>query len=761
MTDPLPFPDNATWFGPLDPLQPVAPPGIAGRRLDYLPGQNLLIDARGDSSVPARVLRALADDCDLVRLAIETRKDQLSALEWAIQPRAGMAADPAGIARATALFRAPTPDYGWDEWVRLLVEDMLVLDAATIYPRRSLSGTVLALEPIDGGTIKRVIDDWGRTPAPPQPAYQQVLKGLPATGYTADELVYLPRNPRTHRLYGLSPVEQVLLTVNMALRRQVHKLEYYTEGSQPDAFFGVPPDWTVEQLKSYQEYWDGLMAGNTAERRRIKFIHGDVKFVETKPAILKDEFDEWLARVVCYAFSVSPGPLVREQNRATAQTQDRTALREGMAPLMRWLKRLVDRVLGQVLDLPGLELVWQDTVEQDPGTLAQIAVALVNAGIQTRNEARATLGLGPLPGGDVLASATPLNPVTSVPLAKADADWRPDEHPRQPQGASGGIGGQFAPKGGAEAAEVANTSATLPATPATTIAPRPLDEEGGSAASDGKSPSEDAPGDDPGPDFDVDIMGNPTSFRGQAASDIAVGVGSTAAAGAAYIAVEAALSALGGEAAATGRRLIQDLLDDEGGAVPRPPKPPEDEPAPGEEPPGIGHNEGPSLEDAPELPDEKPDGPLRLGNPLRNFLDWAAECMKLDPERTLTIVRDVANLLHWAKDYLPWMEEYLSPPKPLQELQDGVKTPREGTDVHHIVEQSSARDANFPESEINGSGNLVRISRIQHWEITSWYATKNKNFGGLSPRDYLQDKSWDERRKVGLWALREFGALEP
>ena len=471
MADPIPFPDNATWFGPLDPLQPVAPPGIAGRRLDYLPGANLLVDARGDGSVPARVLRALADDCDLVRLAIETRKDQLAALDWVIQPRAGMASDPADVALATSLFRSPTPDFGWDEWVRALIEDMLVLDAATLYPRRSLGGRVVALEPIDGGTIKRVIDDWGRTPIPPQPAYQQVLKGLPATGYTAEELVYLPRNPRTHRLYGLGPVEQVLLTVNMALRRQVHKLEYYTEGSQPDAFFGVPPDWTVEQLKAYQEYWDGLLAGNTAERRRIKFIHGDVKFVQTKPAILTDAFDEWLARVVCYAFSVSPGPFVREQNRATAETQDRAALREGLAPLMRWLKRLVDRVLGQVLGLPGLELAWQDTTEQDPGTLAQIAVALVGAGIQTRNEARATLGLPPLPGGDTLASATPINPVTPEVMAKANGDdWQPDEHPRQPEGAPDSIGGQFAPKSGAEVG--GNPNLMVP-TAATLAAPAP------------------------------------------------------------------------------------------------------------------------------------------------------------------------------------------------------------------------------------------------------------------------------------------------
>ena len=135
--------------------------------------------------------------------------------------------------------------------------------------------------------------------------------------------------------------------------------------------------------------------------------------------------------------------------------------------------------------LPGLELTWQDTNEQDPQTLAQIAVSLVSAGIQTRNEARATPGLPPLPGGDALTSAMPLNPVATE--AMADGDWQPDEHPRQPQGAPDGKGGEFAPKSGAE---VADTGATVSAAPPAAEAPRPLDDETGSIPSDGKPAAE-------------------------------------------------------------------------------------------------------------------------------------------------------------------------------------------------------------------------------------------------------------------------------
>jgi hypothetical protein len=122
-----------------------------------------------------------------------------------------------------------------------------------------------------------------------------------------------------------------------------------------------------------------------------------------------------------------------------------------MAPLMRWLKRVVDRVLGQVLGWPDLQFSWSDSTEQDPEKQAQIAVALVGAGIATRNEARATIGLPPLPVGDALTTLGPVTPLAQTlrdeGLAKAEDDWDSDLHPRWPQGAPDSQGGRFAPKG--------------------------------------------------------------------------------------------------------------------------------------------------------------------------------------------------------------------------------------------------------------------------------------------------------------------------
>jgi hypothetical protein len=55
----------------------------------------------------------------------------------------------------------------------------------------------------------------------------------------------------------------------------------------------------------------------------------------------------------------------------------------------------------------------------------------------------------------------------------------------------------------------------------------------------------------------------------------------------------------------------------------------------------------------------------------------------------------------------------------------------------------------------------VRVPTLKHWEITGWYMTKNKDFGGVSPRDYLRGKSWDEKVRVGRDALIRYKVLKP
>ena len=389
-----------TWFGPLQPLAPMAPPEVKGRQFDYPFGANLNYIPRAEDGVSFAELRGLADALPLLRAVIETRKDQIAGQSYAVRARAR--ADTPDLSKnidVVARFLArPDRRHSFADWLRMLVEEMLVIDAATIYPRYARGGGLYSLDIIDGATIKPLIGEDGRAPEAPDPAYQQILKGVPAADFSADELIYLPRNLRAHRLYGMSPVEQIALTVNIALRRDAATLDYYKTGSSPDAFATLPKEWTADQIRSFQDYFDALMSGNLARRRMTKFMPADFKLIETRQPPLKDQYDEWLARIICYAFSVPASAFVSQVNRATSETLRMQATQEGLVPLKNWIKSALDRVICERMNEPGLEFVWVGDDAVDPLQQAQTLEILVGAGIKTREEARAELGLGPAGG---------------------------------------------------------------------------------------------------------------------------------------------------------------------------------------------------------------------------------------------------------------------------------------------------------------------------------------------------------------------------
>lgn len=387
------------WFGPSEPMTPMvtgaAQPSVAGRQLDFPVAFNRTITPRSTEAVSFVQLRQFADMCDVLRIVIETRKDQMAKMKWIVKRKDGADAD-ARCQEITDFLQMPDREHDWDTWLRMLLEEVLVTDAPALYVRKTNGGGLYAVEPLDGATIKRVLDDHGRTPIAPDPAYQQVLKGIPVINYSTDELIYRPRNQRVWKIYGYSPVEQIIMTVNTALRRAVHVLQAYTEGNMPEALIGVPETWTIETIKEFQKYWDSYMEGDTAQRRKGKFVPGLLKYQPTKEPVLKDEFDEWLARVVCFAFSIPPTPFIKSNNRATAESAQEAAISEGLAPIMQWVVNMMNLIITRHFGYTDICFDWNVEKEQDPFIKAQIDKIYVDAGVVTEDEIRSDLGREPL-----------------------------------------------------------------------------------------------------------------------------------------------------------------------------------------------------------------------------------------------------------------------------------------------------------------------------------------------------------------------------
>ena len=423
------------WFGPLNPQAPSAPPEVSGRRFDFPSGYNLNLEPRSYKPIKFADLRALAETYDVLRTVIETRKDQMVRLQWNIKPREDahgkkMAKpnDPI-LNEIREFFEMPDGHNFWDAWLRMLLEDLFVLDAPAVYCRRNRGGKLIALDNIDGATLKVIIDNWGRIPEPPIPGYQQTLHGLPALNYTKDDIIYRPRNMRSNQVYGYGPVEQIIMTVNIALRRQIFMLQYYTEGNVPEALIGAPDNWTPEQIAKFQEWFDSILAGETGSRRRARFIPGGAakNYIDTKSGALTDTTDEWLTRVICFAFSITPTPFMRQVNRATAESQKEQAQEEGLAPIQLWVQSYINYIIRKEWKRSDIHFAWEIPEDVDAEKQSNILVNYVKTGVFSINMALDKLGEDPIENGDQHLA---LLPTGWVPIA-----------PTNQFGAAGGAAG--------------------------------------------------------------------------------------------------------------------------------------------------------------------------------------------------------------------------------------------------------------------------------------------------------------------------------
>ena len=147
----------------------------------------------------------------------------------------------------------------------------------------------------------------------------------------------------------------------------------------------------------------------------------------------------------------------------------------------------------------------------------------------------------------------------------------------------------------------------------------------------------------------------------------------------------------------------------------------------------VGHNQGPPLDDAPEIPQQKPSSESKINDFLQAAAEWLARAglrRVLEAGLEATLGGPIGDFLlaletaYWLSSYLSYIQAYLDAPKTWEQLQQNAGT---GYDLHHVVEQSSAKDG-VPPSMIYSPENEVPIPRLKHWEINAWLDTPNPEF---------------------------------
>lgn len=428
---------------PIDPLDPRT--GRPEPRVWEYP-QSWNLPGNNRREVPWQVLRAAAAGVGLIRRCIEVRKAHVADLQWSWSVRAtvvekaynssrdkgydAIAAElreqhQAEIERLTARWEQPWPHQDWtfDQWVRSMLEELLVIDAGVIYPRMSLAGEILDLEQVDGSTIKPLLDYRGIRPAPPFPAYQQETWGFPRgewaasttldaegnevidNAYASSEMFYFRANPRVTSPYGLSPVEQALIDSRLYLKRMNWMLAEYEDGSTPLTWIETPENPGQDMKPADRRIWEESVnaeySGNNAARHRMKVGAPGWKIHQLTSADerYKPDFDLHLIKLVAGYFGVTATELGFSETTGLGSAgwqegQAEVGGRVGLRPDVKALTGLINGVSRQFLNAPPeIEFSFIDPASENDKDSDSVADAQLKRAVITINDDRRRLKL--------------------------------------------------------------------------------------------------------------------------------------------------------------------------------------------------------------------------------------------------------------------------------------------------------------------------------------------------------------------------------
>lgn len=404
----LPASIASAWFGPGNPIPPVAPPGTAPRTRNYRYNANIQYEPGKQRTFSYEQMRNLADTCYPLRIIAERFKARIASHDWEFRlaPNPGEPKDSVSnrswqdnrVKKLTKMFQQPDGEHDWPEWIKGWLEDNIVIDAACVWADRDRRGDIGALVGLDGATINRVITDEGRTPMPPYVAYQQIIHGLPAIDLMYDDVLFTIENYRANKAFGFSTVEQTALLIETQLQRAMWTLKYYTGGTIPDAFLLLDGEkWTPGQISEFMENFEAKLKGRIDERQSIYPVP-DGTIHEMRGKELFEGFDEYLMRIFSYQIGEPVTALVKGNNRAEAKQIDDTREESGEIPKLKFVATKINRLIQSkfFFGCDDIEFDWKQAETTNALEQAQIWQITVPLGIDTPDEARIQEGKAPL-----------------------------------------------------------------------------------------------------------------------------------------------------------------------------------------------------------------------------------------------------------------------------------------------------------------------------------------------------------------------------
>lgn len=351
------------------------------------------------------------------------------------------------------------------------VRDSLTLDSAPIETeyKRDRSLGLDGFYAVDGATI-RLANEIGYRGEDEIYALQ-VVDGNIRAAYTHDDLVYIPRNPRTDVLsggYGLAEPELLVKTVTGFLNAFTYNTSYFDKNSIPKGILHMSGNYDQSDIASFRRYWNAMVRGiNNAWSLPVmvsKDQESKASFENFGVEVNEIMFAKWmtfLTSIICAIYGIAPDEINFESFSAGTSSLSGSDTEEkivnskdkGLRPLLAHYEDIFsDYIVSDWGDKYCFR--WTGLDEEDPATRWDKEKTTL-----TFNEARKARGLEAVKGD--WGNAPLYQPLINIYMQEQQAGQEDYGQPGAPGAQPGGDGeeeggGSPFDKKGADDAETAD-----------------------------------------------------------------------------------------------------------------------------------------------------------------------------------------------------------------------------------------------------------------------------------------------------------------
>lgn len=349
----------------------------------------------------------------------------------------------------------------FDTFIRKLVRDSLTYDQMCFEIIPDRKGRPAEIVAVDASTIRAASENYSADSSWAQYApkkneevkWVQVVDGTVVSWFTAKELAFGVRNPRTNinlQPYGFSELEMLIQQVTSHLYAEEYNSKYFSQGGTTKGIINIKSDpngiGNKEQLESFKRQWRAQVNGMTGSwKTPVLQVPDGIEYVNVSQSNRDMEYSQWvnyLINIVCAVYQIDPAEVNFSNNGGAAaqssvfETSQEQKLKnskdKGLKPLLRFIETIINKYVvskfsqDYVFAFTGLD----DKSEEEKAELDSKQVKTW----RTVNEIRKEHGEKPLENGDIILDPSYLNYIQQKEMAAQQGDMGMGMPEEQPEG---------------------------------------------------------------------------------------------------------------------------------------------------------------------------------------------------------------------------------------------------------------------------------------------------------------------------------------